>query len=50
VTNIDHLAGAAPVLTVTLNPALDISLSVDQLVPDRKLRALARFVDHVIVA
>ncbi len=31
--------GPAPVLTVTLNPALDISLSVDQLIPDRKLRA-----------
>lgn len=31
--------GSAPVLTVTLNPALDISLSVDQLVPDHKLRA-----------
>ena len=38
-TNIDQPVGAAPVLTVTLNPALDISLSVDQLVPDRKLRA-----------
>lgn len=31
--------GPARVLTVTLNPALDISMSVDQLVPDRKLRA-----------
>ena len=49
-TAIDHPHDAISVLTVTLNPALDISLSVDQLVPDRKLRALARFVDHVIVA
>jgi 6-phosphofructokinase 2 len=34
----NSVAGAS-VLTVTLNPALDISLSVEQLVPDRKLRA-----------
>lgn len=32
-------APASSVLTVTLNPALDVSVSVDQLVPDRKLRA-----------
>jgi len=32
-------AEPSTVLTVTLNPALDISMSVDQLVPDRKLRA-----------
>lgn len=30
---------APSVLTVTLNPALDVSVSVEQLVPDRKLRA-----------
>ena len=28
-----------PVVTVTLNPALDVSMSIDRLVPDRKLRA-----------
>jgi 6-phosphofructokinase 2 len=38
-TVVDHPSGQAQVLTVTLNPALDISMSVDQLVPDRKLRA-----------
>ncbi len=38
-TAIDHPHEAISVLTVTLNPALDISLSVEQLVPDRKLRA-----------
>ncbi len=38
-TNGPDPVAAAPVLTVTLNPALDISLSVEQLVPDRKLRA-----------
>jgi 6-phosphofructokinase 2 len=27
------------VLTVTLNPALDVSMTIDRLVPDRKLRA-----------
>ena len=33
-------AEARPVvLTVTLNPALDVSMSIDTLVPDRKLRA-----------
>ena len=30
---------ASHVLTVTLNPALDMSMSLDRLVPDRKLRA-----------
>lgn len=38
-TIVDGPVGPAQVLTVTLNPALDISMSVDQLVPDRKLRA-----------
>jgi len=38
-TTLDASVGPAGVLTVTLNPALDISVSVDQLVPDRKLRA-----------
>ncbi len=38
-TNEHDAVGPASVLTVTLNPAVDISLSVDQLVPDRKLRA-----------
>jgi len=32
-------AEAGSVLTVTLNPTVDVSTSVDQLVPDRKLRA-----------
>lgn len=35
----DDAVGPARVLTVTLNPAVDISFSVDQLVPDHKLRA-----------
>jgi 6-phosphofructokinase 2 len=30
---------AASVLTVTVNPALDVSMTVEQLVPDHKLRA-----------
>lgn len=38
-TTADRIVEPARVLTVTLNPALDISMSVDQLVPDRKLRA-----------
>jgi 6-phosphofructokinase 2 len=33
------IGSASPVVTVTLNPALDVSMSIDRLVPDRKLRA-----------
>lgn len=34
------MAGStSQIVTVTLNPALDVSMSVDRLVPDRKLRA-----------
>ncbi|HRO15059.1 MAG TPA: 1-phosphofructokinase family hexose kinase [Paracoccus sp. (in: a-proteobacteria)] len=38
-------AGQAPVLTVTLNPALDLSTSVDEVVPELKLRCDAPTVD-----
>lgn len=41
------IAGAdqAPILTVTLNPALDLSTSAEQVVPDLKLRCEAPAVD-----
>lgn len=38
-------AGQAPILTVTLNPALDLSTSAAQVVPDIKLRCDAPAVD-----
>ncbi len=38
-------AGQAPILTVTLNPALDISTGVDAVVPELKLRCDAPQVD-----
>lgn len=33
------VSSSSRVLTVTLNPALDVSLTIDRLVPERKLRA-----------
>ena len=35
----------APILTVTLNPALDLSTSAAEVVPDLKLRCAAPVID-----
>ncbi|MDE2594348.1 MAG: 1-phosphofructokinase family hexose kinase [Burkholderiales bacterium] len=36
-------AGAPPVVTITMNPALDVSTAVDQVIPTHKLRCEAAF-------
>lgn len=39
------MSGQAPILTVTLNPALDLSTAADSVVPDLKLRCDKPVVD-----
>ena len=39
------MSGQAPILTVTLNPALDLSTSTDEVVPELKLRCEAPDID-----